>query len=246
MLHPPDLNLASSYIPACLCILKSTAAFVLFMVSPVRGWIGLWCLLTVDRILLNQSNSAILDVNAVIGALVGGLMVMHTRADNPSNMAAVAVVALWIAVSASQIVGLSRFGRSYEIVLGACCVTLLSCLHQAPERPELTALRACTFVLSNIILPYLGVVLQHSDIDTYVNACRTMLFLLGEPEEASAWFAIYLLCVGYQFRSVVPKRTYNTPDPVVVVVNKTPALPEADEQSLLREALATRRGFRES
>jgi hypothetical protein len=247
MHHPPDLNLASSYIPACLCILKSILAFVLFVFSPIRGWIGLWCLLTVDRILWNQSTNSILDVNAVIGALIGGLMVMHTRSDNPNNVANMVIIAFWMIFSASQIVGLSRFNRSYEIILGACSVTLLACLYQEQERTELLALRSLVFVLSNVMLPYLSVMLQqNNDIDTYANACRTMLFLLGEPEAAAAWLGIYLLCVGYQFKSVAPKRVYTFTEPVVVVTKQPPALPDPDEQALLREALASRRGFRES
>ncbi len=66
MHHPPDLSLASSYIPACLCLFKCTIAFVLFIFSPVRGWIGLFSVLCTDRILWNKAaNSTILDVNAV-------------------------------------------------------------------------------------------------------------------------------------------------------------------------------------
>ena len=246
MHHPPDLNLASSYIPACLCVLKSTAVFILFMFCPVRGWIGLCCLLTVDRILWNQSNNPILDVNAVVCAMVGGLMVMHIRYENVGNFVTIAIVVIWTIVNSSQIIGLSRFGVHYEVVVGACSVTLLSCLYQAPERTEFLALRAFVFVISNCVLPYLGIVLQQSDADTYVNICRTMLFLLGEPEAAAAWFVIYFLCIGYQFRSIVPKRTYTTMEPSAVVIAKQPALPEADDQALLREAIANRRGFRES
>ena len=62
--------------PARPCILKCACAFLLFVFSPGRGWIGLCCLLMVDRLLWNAAgvSSSILDVNAVAVALVGGLM----------------------------------------------------------------------------------------------------------------------------------------------------------------------------
>jgi hypothetical protein len=201
MHHPPDLSLASSYIPACLCLFKCTIAFVLFIFAPVRGWIGLVSVLLTDRILWNQTNSAILDVNAVCVALVGGLMVMHARAEGIKTLIHFGVTGVWILLSSLQILNATRLHRAYEVLFAAFAVSVLSCMHQAPERTELLALRSFAFVVANVTLPYLGVMLQHPEIDTYVNACRTLLVLLGEPEVASAWAAVYVLCIGYQVRS---------------------------------------------
>jgi hypothetical protein len=248
MHHPPDLNLASSYIPACLCTLKCALAFSFFVLSPVRGWIGLCCLVLVDRILWNHSHTAILDVNAVVVSLLGGLMVMHTRVDGVHTVMHLAVVGVWILSSALQIVGATRLNRAYEVVLGACCVTVLSCLHQQQERTEMLALRVFVYVVANITLPYLSVMMQQYDIDTYVNVCRTMLILLGEPEIASVWVITYVLCIGYQMRGVPAARKQqcdcdddgetgppSSSSGSVVVIQ--------DEAALLREALASRRGF---
>jgi len=255
MHFPPDLSLASSYIPACLCILKCTFAFVLFVFSPVRGWIGLGCLLIVDRILWNQSGATtILDVNAVATALVGGLIVMHTRSDGVHTMAYVAVSGVWALTSALQVVGLTRLNRSHEVLLGACSVTVLSCLYQAPERTEFLALRAFVFVVANTTLPYIGVMMQqYHDIDTYVNVCRTMLVILGELEIACGWVVVYILSIGYQIRSggstMKRQRTYEAPTTVVVQASQPPPSCEApppDEAALLREALASRRGLRDN
>jgi hypothetical protein len=256
MHYPPDLNLASSYIPACLCILKCTFAFVLFVFSPVRGWIGLCCLLLADRILWNQSSASILDVNAVAVSLIGGLMVMHTRADGVHTMAYLVISAAWALVSALQVVGLTRVNRGYEVLLGACSVTLLSCLYQAPERTEFLALRAFVFVVANTTLPYIGVMMQqYHDIDTYVNACRTMLLILGELEVACGWAVVYILCIGYQVRSgnspVMTKRHRGSSEPPSAVVVQTqqaspPCESPPDEAALLREALASRRGMRDN
>ena len=274
MHHPPDLSLASSYIPACLCLLKSTAAFVLFIFSPVRGWISLFCVLLTDRVLWNQSaNSTILDVNAVCVSLVGGLMVMHTRADGVHTLAHFGVTGVWILLSSLQILGITRIHRAYEVLFAACAVSTLSCLYQAQERAELLALRSFVFVVANSTLPYLGVMLQHPDIDTYINACRTLLILLGEPEIASAWVAVYILCISYQVRNTgvgcvkrshVPK--YQSPyyeedsqqhhSNVMLIVDNhnedfsqptaTPPPQTTDESALLREALASRKGFRDA
>ncbi len=259
MHYPPDLSLASSYIPACLCILKCFCAFLLFVFSPVRGWIGLGCLLVVDRILWNQS-VAVLDANAVAVALVGGLMVMHTRSDGLHTVAHLAVTGVWALSSAVQIVGLTRVSRSYEVLLGACAITVLSCLYQAPERAEFLALRAFVFVIANTTLPYVAVMMQQYEIDTYVNACRTLLLLMCELEVACAWVVAYMLCIGYQIStsslSSACKRSKADVEPSMVVVHKSPSpqLPPTprppvdssgpDEAALLREALASRRGAR--
>jgi hypothetical protein len=257
MHHPPDLNLASSYLPACSCILKCTAIFVLFILSPVRGWVGLASLMLVDRILWNQHHIALLDVNAVVVALAGGLMVAHARLDGVHSVLHLAVAAVWMLFSAPQIVGLSRVHRSYEVILGGCCVTVLSCLYQAKERAEILALRSFVFMVANVTLPYLGVMMQQHEIDTYVNACRTMLVLLGTPEMACAWVVVYFLCIGYQVRGAPRKQEESSQpqeDPTSVVVHPSkpsPPLPQTngtpsvvpDEAALLREALANRRGF---
>ena len=300
MHHPPDLSLASSYIPACLCVLKCTGAFVLFIFSPVRGWIGLISALLTDRILWNKAaDSTILDVNAVCVALVGGLMVMHARAEGIKTLAHFAITGIWILLSSLQILGATRLHRAYEVLFAACSVSVMSCLYQAQERTELLALRSFIFVVANATLPYMGVMLQYSEIDTYINACRTLLILLGEPEIASAWIVVYILCIGYQIRntsSPTPssgmRRGCSTPKfashpyygpagelyeneaysheaiengenccPSQPVYHPTPASlikstsieacqsgtsKPPDEATLLREALANRKGFRDA
>ena len=249
MHFPPDLTLASSYIPACMCILKSGFAFALFVVSPVRGWIGICCLLTVDRLLWNNQSGGILDVNAVVGALVGGLMVVHNRGEGLHSMLQLAVVVVWMLVSACQIIGVARIPRGHEIVLAGGCLTILSCLYQAQERVELVALRAAVFVVLNVTLPYLGVLLQQPDIDTYVNLCRTLVLLLGEPSQALAWLAIYFLCIGYQLRGIGRPAVVQPEDDATLVRElrgvKRPE-PSQEDEAVLREALSLRKGFASS
>lgn len=203
--HYPDLSLASTYIPGCLSLLKCSLAFAAFCLAPIKGWIGLCCLLIVDRILWNNNGGQwwIMDVNAVSCTLVGGLMISHDRTTAiHMPIANIAVEAAWALVSALQVTGVTRMPRSYEVLLSACAVTVLSCLHSQHERIELMALRAFVFVMANTILPYLAVMLQQHDGDTSVNnICRTLLIMLGEPEAAAAWTVVYMLCVGYQVKN---------------------------------------------
>lgn len=239
-------------------------------------------------------------------------MVMHARAEGVRTLAHFGITGVWILLSSLQILGATRLHRAYEVLFAACAVSVMSCLYQAQERTELLALRSFIFVVANATLPYMGVILQYSDIDTYVNACRTLLILLGEPEIASSWVVVYILCIGYQIRNTSPltqahgaRRGYgNIPkfvphqgpyygagnenfenesylheaiengetscqmQPVYPKSNLTPAsiikqqqstalevsqngtsnssLKSSDEATLLREALASRKGFRDS
>ena len=210
-LLPPDLSLASSYVPACFCLGKSLVCFMLFLFSPVRGWIALGSLLLADRVLWNQmmcsssssnNSNMILDVNAVCVALVGGLMVMHVREDGiKSAVMPLGIIGLWSLLSALQILGTVRLPGAVEVLLAACCVSVLSCLFQAREIGEVMALRSFVFVMANVVLPYLGVLLQNVEVNTpYIIVCRTLPILLGGPELACAWVAVYVLCMGYQVR----------------------------------------------
>ena len=250
MHHPLDLSLASSYIPACLCLFKCTLAFVLFIFSPVRGWIGLVCALLTDRVLWNQqaaAHSTILDVNAVCVSLVGALMVMHAREEGVRSVMQLGIIAAWALLSALQILGTTKLPSSVEVVAAACCVSILSCLFQTREIGEVMALRSFVFVMANVVLPYLGVLLQNAEVTTYVIVCRTLPILLGGPEIACAWVAVYVLCMGYQVRNSRGKQQLPRYSPEPQQQQQSSSCTSsaachsgtaAEEASLLREALA--------
>ena len=249
-MHPlPDLSLASSYVPACFCLLKSMFCFVLFLFSPVRGWIALTSLLFADRILWNQySNLSILDVNAVCVALVGGLIVMHAREDGVKSVMQLGIIGLWCLISAMQILGTTKLPSATEVIAAACCVSVLSCTFQATEIGEILALRSFVFVMANVILPYMGVLLQNPDASTYIAVCRTLPILLGAPEIACAWVTIYILCMGYQVRNSRGKQLPRySPEPQVCAIGQQQSCTSSaachsnsasEETGLLREALA--------
>ena len=261
-MHTPDLSLASSYIPACLCFIKSIFVFILFLFSPLRGWIGICSLLVTDRILWNRLNP-IIDVNAVNFALAGGLAITRARENGVDSLFRWAVIAPWGLLCGLQVLGATRLHRSVEIIFAACAVSILSCMHQDIDPPEILALRAFVFVVSNIALAYLGIMLCDDYSDSYIHISRTLVLLLGDWKASVGWAAMYLLCVGYQIRAkayVSPEEYLHpsTPPPVqhyaesncdIVMPSKLQAISTvsssgsmADETGLLREALA-RKGF---
>ena len=257
--HHVDLSLASSYLPACICIAKSSISFVLFLFSPVRGWIAMCTLLITDRVLWNTPN-CILDVNAVCTALVGGLMVVRARGDAGSATVVGNVFTVaWMLMSMLQVVGATRLHRMYEVLTGALVVSILSCVFQKQETPEILAVRSFIFTTANVVLPYLCIVFNHqqSDVDySCVIICRTLPILLADPELACAWVVMYMLCIGYQARRI---NTTTTTKYSYCCDGKPPALPlseavaadkssqpplvvtvddDDDPAQLLREALA--------
>ncbi len=246
----PDLSLASSYVPACVCLFKSLVCFMLFLFSPVRGWIALVALLLTDRILWNHQ-SAVLDVNAVSVALVGGLMITHAREDGVrSAVMQMGVLSLWGLLSAIQILNAAKLPHSTEVIAAACFVSILSCVVQAREINEAVALRSFVFVMANIILPYLGILLQNTEVNPYVIICRTLPILLGGPEVACAWVAVYVLCMGYQVKASRGKqlRYTGSPEPQIVVMQQpicSNSSSLSEEAGLLREALARKQQARD-
>ena len=247
-MHTPDLSLASSYIPACLCVFKSTVVFALFLIAPVRGWIGICSLLVTDRVLWNRLNP-ILDVNAVAFSLAGGLAITRLREHVVDSLFAWAVIVPWGVLTALQVLGVTRWNKSVEIIFAAMAISILSCMHQDVEIPSVLALRAFAFTVGNIVLSYLGIVLMDDCSDSYVHICRTLVLLLGEWRVSLGWLAVYLLCMGHQIRSKhcaapEPIPFHNAPqytEPACEIITPSkllPPTPTVDEMGLLREALA--------
>ena len=235
-MHTPDLNLASSYIPACMCMGKALSAFILFIFAPTRGWITIASILFTDRILWNKANT-IMDVNAVCSAMISGLMVAHTRSSGIHSNMHYAIVLPWMLLSLTQVLSVSKFPKAYEIIYAACAVSILSCMHQGREESEITALRAFSFVVANTALAYLSVAITSEDqADTHVFVCRTFLILLGDWHVATGWVLAYFMCIAHHYRT--SRRPPPKPaEPTIPDTCKGP-----DETGLLREALA-RKGF---
>lgn len=253
-MHTPDLSLATSYIPACLCVLKSALVFFLFLFSPLRGWIGICSLLVTDRILWNRLNP-ILDVNAVAFALAGGLAITRMREHVVDSMFQWFVIVPWGILTGIQVIGAARLTRSTEIIAAAMAVSMLSCMHQDTEPPMILALRAFAFTVGNTVLAYLSIVLMDDFSDTYIHISRTLVLLLGEWRLSLGWLAFYFICMGQQIRNkhfaasepqyltaICVKECASYPsvecDSAVTPGKLLAPVQTLDETGLLREALA--------
>jgi hypothetical protein len=98
-----DLTLASSYIPAFMCLGKSLLATVLaWFLLPVNGLPTLGVLLLLDRLFLNSD--FIVDVNALTGLLTGLRVVAYARTTANANMAQLGLGLAWAALGGVQLV----------------------------------------------------------------------------------------------------------------------------------------------
>jgi hypothetical protein len=207
-------------------------------------------------VLWNKINP-IMDVNAISFSLAAGLAIAHTRADGVlvSGVVHFALIGLWMLFSLLQILGFTRLGRAYEVILAAGAVSALSCIQQGLDAPELMALRAFMFVVSNVSLSYLGILFMDDYSNTYIHICRTLILLLGDLRVAGVWLSVYMVCVGHQARSTCVF-VGQPASPLHQCVTTGPAPEEdttllkpgsstslvMDDAGLLREALA-RKGF---
>ena len=223
----------------------------------MRGWIAMCTLLVTDRVLWNKHNS-ILDVNAICTALVGGLMVARTRSDAPTaTVVGIIFTVAWMLVSTLQVLGVTRLHRTYEVLMSALAISILSCVFQGQEASEIMAIRSFMFMTANVALPYMGIVLFHqpdADSPSCVIVCRTLPILMADSELAGGWVVVYMLCIGYQAQrinnnggSVIRPSSlacYDGKPEVVVVVAEKPSAPLPssssgdDSAQQLREALA--------
>ena len=156
---------------------------------------------------------------------------VHTRMDGIHSVACLVMVDVWVLVCELQILGLAWLHWSYEILLGACAATLLLGLHQTQEHPQWLALRVFVFVVANTTLPYLRVLMLKQVIVIYVNACRTLLVLLGDLKIAASWVVVYILSIRYQMRA--PRRVLkyeSSAAPSAIVIQSPAAQPAVSSQ----------------
>jgi hypothetical protein len=130
-------------------------------------------------------------------------------------------------------------------------------MHQAIDIPEVMALRAFMFVVSNVSLAYLSILFVDDYSDTYIHICRTLVLILGDLRVAAAWMSVCMVCVGHQIHSnsvfataapaTVPLQQCvmtpcHPPEPDTTLLKPCSSTLVVDDAGLLREALA-RKGF---
>lgn len=129
-----DLSLASSYVPAFVCVTKSLlgAALCIFLV-PHGGLVVLCMALLLDRVFLN--NDFILDVNAAVAAVLWSEVANHERtAHGIHTPGAVALGAAWATLAVAQLVRPGLLKSKVELYVYAClacCMSVTYCPYES-------------------------------------------------------------------------------------------------------------------
>jgi len=149
-----DLSLASSYVPAFVCLIKSLIVTSLaYLLVPVGGLCALGLLLLMDRVFFGSD--FIVDVNAVVLCVLWGQLANHER-HHFGLRAPVSVLLslLWACAAVALLarpLGLkSRAELSVYVVLAA----LVSATHMAQEPFPYCVARAVGFDVAVLLQVY--------------------------------------------------------------------------------------------
>jgi len=140
-----DLTLASSYIPAFLCLGKSLMATVAaWFLLPVNGMPTLGVLLLMDRLFLNSD--FIVDVNSVVSIATALRVVAYTRVNATANTAQLAIGLVWSALGAIQLA--RPFVRpKTELLLQGVMFVALSWTEQPLENLAYAIARTAAYIV---------------------------------------------------------------------------------------------------
>jgi len=128
-----DLNLASSYVPAFVCVTKGLFLCVLSLyLIPVGGLPALCALVLMDRVFLNSD--FILDVNAAVFAVLCAFVTNHDRSQfGIRTPASYFVGGLWAVLASAQLIQPGTLRPRAELYAYALLTVLLSATHHAVE-----------------------------------------------------------------------------------------------------------------
>jgi hypothetical protein len=194
----PDMKLASTYIPACWCVLKTIAFVALFLLLPVSEYAVVICLLLLDRISFNIKN-LIIDVNAICQTAVVGLVINEHRHQEATPFAGVKHI-LIAALSLLTLIQMTKFTRLwFAVELTAVCVAIPVIIHvpMLQENYEIKCFRVLCFISANILTSYLSIYAHEMPPPYFVCACRTIVVMLADAYVFPVWY------VGYMFVLIV-------------------------------------------
>ena len=219
-----DMTLASSYLPAFSCLAKSLAvASMAHVFLPHGGLTALCVLLLLDRTFFNTE--FIVDVNAVVAAVVACLAANHERAHNGMvTNATTPLAVVWVKLVMMQL-GRPVFRARTEMCLYAALAVATSCTSNPIEPLSLVLGRTAAFVTLVLSHVYWHTATAHDEPLTLISA-RHAHVLLGTPIVAAAGClgAAVLLAVRWHAR---PQQEVEVPSDI--------------EAAALREALASRK-----
>jgi len=219
-----DLTLASSYIPAFMCLAKSLGmACGAYFLLPVGGLTLLCVIVQLDRMFFNTD--FIIDVNAVVASVVACFVVNHERAHNGMHSPASTVLAAaWAKMSILQ---LSRpvVRPRTEMCIYAALAVAMSCTHHPPELLSYVVARTAAYAMLVLTQVYWHTATVQDEPLT-LTASRYGHVIIGHPLVASAGVlgAGVLLAIRWHSRPA----QCSDPQPDI-------------EAAALREALASRK-----
>jgi hypothetical protein len=201
MIDYPDLSLASTYIPACWCVIKSIACIIMFLLLPSREYPVLVVLLVLDRILTPHKN-VILDINAICFTMVMGVIVNEMRRTHTFSLywLECTIFCLWSIFTLSQTMRIISIQYPYEIAYAALCVPVLMHVFIDAETYEITCLRVVCFVFCNIYTNYM--LIYYGDMPSVFALIigRTMIVLFLNVPFMLLWTVVYLAILTLSLR----------------------------------------------
>ena len=222
-----DLSLASSYVPAFLCLIKClVVTSIAHVLVPVGGLCVLGFLLLMDRVF--WGSDFIVDVNAVVLGVLWGQVANHERHHYGFRTQASALLSVgWCCAAAALLVrpmGLrSRVELQVYVVLAAC----ISITHMSLEPFSYGVVRALGFNVAVLLQVYWHISIGHEE-PLVLTLFRYGFVLVGMP--LVALLGALCCCV------VVALRWRPQPGPSVQ------AEPDVETAAaVLREALASRK-----
>jgi len=221
-----DLTLASSYIPAFMCLGKSLAATVLaWFLLPVNGLPTLGVLLLMDKLFMNSD--FIVDVNAVVGIATALRVSAHTRAIAGTNTAQLAISLAWSLMGALQLTR-PLVRPKTELLMQGMMFMALSWTEQPLENLAYALARTSAYVVLMLGHVYWMTASSTPDEEPLaLIAMRFGLVILGDASIAAGVALVGALLIVYKYKykwhhrdTVEISDTYDT------------------EAALLRDALA--------
>lgn len=140
-----DLRLASSYVPAIVCVFKSIGISALaVLLVPVGGVPALALMVMLDRMFVERSS--VFDVNAVVAFVFGLCVVVEERHHRGTHtQLAIPLLCVWSALALLQSCRPIMSGR-WEIGALSVVASLVSVTHQTEEMAPLVLGRVFCFV----------------------------------------------------------------------------------------------------
>lgn len=215
-----DLSLASSYIPAFVCILKSLMiVFLGYLFIPFGGLSILGIMLLMDRNIFNTK--FIIDVNAVVFSILWTLFANEQRKNyGHETRLTWVLIGIWGCVSVMSLVRAMKF----EVYVYAVLSCIVSILHHDTESLGWVVVRVVTYNITVLMQVY-WMIVSEVDEPLMVTLMRHVFLLVGPLSETCVFGIILCVVMGIRWKTVE-----QTVEPEV-----------ENAASVLREALASRK-----